>query len=67
MLNTLSLGTEEAGFDKYFLARVANLGKINSLCHHCNNMVSLSLAHLVLPKNVGNSFSTATANETLSS
>lgn len=67
-LNTLSLGTVKAGIDKYFLARVANLGKINSfLCHHYNNVLSLSSAHLVLPQNVVTSFSTATDNETLSS
>lgn len=67
-LNTFSLGTEKAGIDKYFLARVANLGKINSfLCHHYKNVLSLSSAHLVLPQNVVTSFSTATDNETLSS
>lgn len=65
-LNTLSLGTVKAGIDKYFLARVANLGKINSfLCHHYNNVLSLSSAHLVLPQNVVTSFSTATDNETI--
>ena len=65
-LNTLSLGTEEAGIPKYFLAKIDSLGNMYwCFFHHSNKLKFKSSGDFLDPRYMDTSLSITTVGDSL--